>query len=212
MPANAVTALAAWPWQVVGEMLKWTTDGDAKKPLIPIAVGGKSIAFPRRSVKADVDRARVLRTGSGRSSIPSQSAGIHDIQLRVDLPPISNGHGPFFRQLPGCQIERFGQRHGVGKDCAAAVQAAESAVQALDGVGGIHDPPRGLGELEHGTDAVPAACQKSHNATSQCSFLCDRKARKSKRIHLWMASFFKFIAANLSLTQAVTAGSPRYSV
>lgn len=149
MPANAATALAAWAWQVVGEMLKWMADGETKKFLIPIAVGEKSIAFPRRSVKAGVDRTRILRTGSGRSSIPSQSAGIHDIQLRVDLPPISNGHGPFFRQLPGRQTERPGQRHGAGKGRAAAVQPAEPAVQALDGVGGIHDLPRGLGELEH---------------------------------------------------------------
>ena len=29
---------------------------------------------------------------------------------------------------------------------------------------------------------------------------------------MWIASFFKFIAANLSLTQAVTAISPRYGV
>lgn len=29
---------------------------------------------------------------------------------------------------------------------------------------------------------------------------------------LWIASFFKFITANLSLTQAVTAVSPQYGV
>ena len=145
-------------------MLKWMVDGETKKSLISIAVGEKSIAFPRRSVKAGVDRTRVLRTGSGRSSIPSQSAGIHDIQLRVDLPPISNGHGPFFRQLPCRQIERLGQSHSVGKDHATTVQAAEPAVQALDGVGGIHDLPRGLGELEHRTDAVPIIAPAGHTA------------------------------------------------
>ena len=32
------------------------------------------------------------------------------------------------------------------------------------------------------------------------------------RIHLWMANFFKLSAANLSLTHAVTAASPRYGV
>ena len=67
-------------------MLKWTTNGEAKKPLIPIAVGGKNIASPRSSAKAGVDRTRVLRSGSGRPSIPGQPAGIHDIQLRADLP------------------------------------------------------------------------------------------------------------------------------
>ena len=55
MTANAATASAAWPWQVAGEMLKWVTDGEPEQPLIPIAVGEDSIAFPRRSVKAGVD-------------------------------------------------------------------------------------------------------------------------------------------------------------
>jgi len=55
MPANAATASAAWPWQVAGEMLKWVADGKLVKPLIPIAVGERSIAFPRRSVKAGVN-------------------------------------------------------------------------------------------------------------------------------------------------------------
>ena len=53
--ANAATASAAWPWQVAVEMLKWVADGRPVKPDIPIAVGEKSIAFPRRSVKAGVD-------------------------------------------------------------------------------------------------------------------------------------------------------------
>ena len=55
MPAKAATATAAWPWQVAVEMLKWAADGRPVKPVIPIAVGEKSIAFPRRSVKAGVD-------------------------------------------------------------------------------------------------------------------------------------------------------------
>ena len=55
MPAKAATATAAWPWQVAGEMLKWVADGRPVKPVIPIAVGEKSIALPRRSVKAGVD-------------------------------------------------------------------------------------------------------------------------------------------------------------
>ena len=54
MTANAATAKRL-PWQVVGEMLKWMTDGKLVKSLIPIAVGEDSIAFPRRSVKAGVD-------------------------------------------------------------------------------------------------------------------------------------------------------------
>ena len=54
MTANAATAKRL-PWQVGGEMLKWMADGKPVKSLIPIAVGEKSIAFPRRSVKAGVD-------------------------------------------------------------------------------------------------------------------------------------------------------------
>ena len=96
--------------------------------------------------------------------IPGQPAGVHDVQLRIDLPPISNGHGPFFRQLPGRQIERLEQAHGVGKDRAATVQPAEAAVQALYGVGGVHDLPGGLGELEHGADAVPVVAPAVHAA------------------------------------------------
>ena len=57
MTANAATAKRL-PWQVGGEMLKWLTDGRPVKPVIPIAVGERSIAFPRRSVKAGVDRTR----------------------------------------------------------------------------------------------------------------------------------------------------------
>ena len=48
-PAKAATGSAARPWQVAGEMLKWMADGRRMKLLIPIAVGEKSIAFPRRS-------------------------------------------------------------------------------------------------------------------------------------------------------------------
>ncbi len=46
-------------------------------------------------------------------------------------------------------------------------------------------------------------------AHSQWGFIYEKNKRKSGRIHLWIVSFFKFIAANLSLTQAVTAGCPR---
>ena len=60
---------------------------------------------------------------------------------------------------------------------------------------------------------MPASvCQRSQIASMQSGFLYDKKAEKSERDHLWIANFFKFIAANLSLTQAVTAGSPRYGV
>jgi hypothetical protein len=55
MTTNAATAKAAWPWQVAGEMLKWMADEEPVKSLIPIAVGERSIAFPRCSVKAGVD-------------------------------------------------------------------------------------------------------------------------------------------------------------
>ena len=97
-------------------MLKWIADGKPVKFLIPIAVGEDSIAFPRRSVKAGVDRTHNLCPNPGKPLIPGQPAGEHDVQLCIDLPPVSNGHGPFFRQLPGRQVERLGQGHGVGED------------------------------------------------------------------------------------------------
>ena len=75
-----------------------------------------------------------------------ESAGVHDVQFRVNLPPVVNGHGPLFRQLPSRQIQRLGERHGVGKDRAATVQPTEAAVQTLDGVGGIHHHPCGLNQ------------------------------------------------------------------
>ena len=131
MTADVATASAAWPWQVAGEMLKWMADGRPVKPLVPIAVGERSIAFPRRSVKAGVNRTHILCPYPGKRLIPGQPAGIHDVQLRIDLPPVANGHGPFFCQLPGRQVERLEQAHGVGEDRAATVQPAEAAVQAL---------------------------------------------------------------------------------
>ena len=163
MTANAATAKRL-PWQVAGEMLKWIADGKPVKFLIPIAVGEDSIAFSRRSVKAGVDRTHNLCPNPGKPLIPGQPAGVHDVQLRIDLPPVSNGHGPFFRQLPGRQVERLEQTHGVGEDRAATVQPAEAAVQALYGVGGVHDLPGGLGELEHGADAVPVVAPAVHAA------------------------------------------------
>ena len=80
---------------------------------------------------------------------------IHNGQFRVGLPLVSNGQNPFFRQCPGRQAERLSEVHSVGKDRATAVQLSEPAVQALYGVGRIHDLPSGLGELEHRADAVP---------------------------------------------------------
>ena len=88
-------------------MLKWMADGRRVKPVIPIAVGERSIAFPRRSVKAGVNRTHILCPYPGKRLIPGQPAGIHDVQLRIDLPPVANGHGPFFCQLPGRQVERI---------------------------------------------------------------------------------------------------------
>ena len=102
-------------------MLKWIADGQLRESLIPIAVGEDSIAFPRRSVKAGVNRARNLWPNPGKQLIPGQPAGEHDVQFRIDLPPVSNGHGPFFRQLPGRQVERLGQGHGIGEDRAATI-------------------------------------------------------------------------------------------
>ena len=132
--------------------------------LIPIAVGERSIAFPRRSVKAGVDGTHDLCPNPGKRLIRGQPAGIHDVQLRIDLPPVANRHGPFFRQLPGRQIQRLGEDHGVGEDRPATVQPAEAAVQTLYGVGGMHDLPGGLGELEHGADAVPVVAPAVHAA------------------------------------------------
>lgn len=61
-------------------MLKWMTDGRPVKSVIPIAVGERSIAFPRRSVKAGVNKARNLCPNPGKQLIPGQPAGEHDVQ------------------------------------------------------------------------------------------------------------------------------------
>ena len=74
---------------------------------------------------------------SGLRPIPGQPAGVHDVLFRADLPPASDGRGPFLRQLPGRQAERLGQGHGIGKDRAATVHAAEAAVQAPYGAGSM---------------------------------------------------------------------------
>ena len=78
---------------------KMVTDWVLIQPLIPIAVGRRSIAFPWRSVKAGVDRAFNLCPNPGKRLILGQPAGVHDDQLRVDLPPVPNGHGPFLLSL-----------------------------------------------------------------------------------------------------------------
>ena len=87
---------------------------EAMKVLIPVAIGAIaiSIAFSRRSVKAGVERTLSLRPGR---SIAAQPAGIHNGQFRVNLPPISNGQGPFFRQFPGRQVERLVRPTALGK-------------------------------------------------------------------------------------------------
>ena len=105
------------------------------------------------------------RSASGPGwSIAAQPARIHNGQFRVDLPPVSNGQGPFFRQFPGRQVERLREAHGVGEDRAPTVQPPEPAVQALYGIGRIHDLPSGLRELEHRTDAVPVVPPAVHAA------------------------------------------------
>lgn len=59
-------------------------------------------------------------------------------------------------------------------------------------------------------DFYPAsACQRSPIAMKQWGFKHEKNKEQKKGCHLWMASFFRFIAANLSLTHAVTAVSPR---
>ena len=56
---------------------------------------------------------------------------------------------------------------------------------------------------------IPSACQKSPVAMQQWGFKHEKNRKRKKDCHLWMASFLRFIAANLSLTHAVTAVSPR---
>ena len=65
--------------------------------------------------------------------------------------PVSNRHDPFFRQFPDRQVEGLEQNRG---DCTPTVQSPEAAVQALYGIGRIHDLPDGLRELKHGAGAV----------------------------------------------------------
>ena len=54
-----------------------------------------------------------------------------------------------------------------------------------------------------------SACQISPIAMQQWGFKHEKSKERKKGCHLWMASFLRFIAANLSLTHAVTAVSPR---
>ena len=54
-----------------------------------------------------------------------------------------------------------------------------------------------------------SACQRSPIAMKQWGFKHEKNKEQKKGCHLWMASFFRFIAANLSLTHTVTAVSPR---
>ena len=88
--ADAATASAAWPWQVVEEILKWRADGEPEHPLMPIAVGETRIAFPRRSVKAGGDPTHNRPPDRSKLLIPGQPAGIHDVQLRINLSPVQN--------------------------------------------------------------------------------------------------------------------------
>ena len=56
---------------------------------------------------------------------------------------------------------------------------------------------------------LASACQISPIAMQQWGFKHEKSKERKKGCHLWMASFLRFIAANLSLTHAVTAVSPR---
>lgn len=107
---------AAWPCEVAGEMQKWMAEGMTEKLLIPIAVGENSIAFPRRSGKAASIDDSPQCFCPAVSLIPGQPARVHDIQLRIDLPPVSDGSGPCFRQSPCYKIQRLGESHGIGVD------------------------------------------------------------------------------------------------
>ena len=56
---------------------------------------------------------------------------------------------------------------------------------------------------------LASECQRSPIAMQQWGFKHEKSRERKKGCHLWMASFLRFIAANLSLTHAVTAVSPR---
>ena len=155
--------------------------GMPEHPLIPIAVGETRIAFPRCSVKAGGDPARNRHPDRSKLLIPGQPAGIHDVQFRINLPPIPNGQGSFFHQFTGRQIECLEQTHGVGEDRAAAVQPTESAVQALYGVGRVHDLTSSIGELEHWADAVPVVSPAVHTAGMLCLPRCSDRIQTGHR-------------------------------
>ena len=136
MTAKASTALAAWPWQVAGEMLKWIADGDPMKLLIPIAVGEKSIAFPRRSVNAGVDRTHKLCFSSVRPSIPGQPAlhgGPQRRGARAGGGPLSGGGAPAPPERRGDPGERAGVSEGNGYTlrAASAPQAGDAPSSAV---------------------------------------------------------------------------------
>ena len=67
-------------------------------------------------------------------------------------------------------------------------------------------------QVKRGIKDNTSDCQRSHFARMQSGFKHRRKDEKKSSIHLWMANFLRFSAANLSLTHAVTADSPRYGV
>ena len=70
------------------------------------------------------DRSRaVFRSGF------SQPAGVHDVELGVDLPPVFDGHGPFFRQ----SLDLYGEPGRL------AWQGAQrrAARSGIEGIGGL---------------------------------------------------------------------------
>ena len=80
---------------------------------------------------------------------------------------------------------------------------AQRCLRAITANSGFFDR---LSGAEHQRRSV---CQRSPIAMQQWGFKHEKSRERKKGCHLWMASFLRFIAANLSLTHAVTAVSPR---
>ena len=81
--------------------------------------------------------------------------GEKDGHLGVDHTPVLAPAGPFFRNIHHGQIQHFQQAVIGGKDRFGLGHLAQLAVEALNGVGGVDQPPNLLRVLEIGAQVCP---------------------------------------------------------
>ena len=78
-----------------------------------------------------------------------------DSHLGVDHTPVLPPAGPLFRDIHHGQIQHFQQAVIGGKDGFGFCHLAQLAVEALDGIGGVNQPPHLLRVLEIGAQVCP---------------------------------------------------------